>query len=256
MKKLKLYRGIAVPTTESDAVVDGIKRQGLHFSDQQYYGKFIWKDLKPNLKELFDKPDLITEDTRPATVRVETARGWHLEPIEGEQGVCFADKGTAERYALVTNRTKEKDESILISAEVEINDVVIDGRDFLYTVFGNLNTDNSTARHRAERVLVAAYGSGIRRYIEKYLDGDAMKRKVDSIAICDLVVNDLEIIEHHFNSKLVLEGRFRTIFKSSFMVKMPLSTGHIVAVERISEATHHLVPIVNVYNIVSDLQAR
>lgn len=47
-----------------------------------------------------------------------------------------ADKDTALYYAFVHNRKEENTEPLLIEFEASITDVWIDGRDFLYTVFG------------------------------------------------------------------------------------------------------------------------
>jgi hypothetical protein len=118
---MRLYRGIAVPEASVDATVEAILKNGL-LADA---GRWLLgdPDLKPRLQQLWMSAVLTTELTRP----------------EDETPVLRICACTRERdalyYACSHNRYRDDTEAVLITLEVDEADVVIDGRDFLATVF-------------------------------------------------------------------------------------------------------------------------
>ena len=68
MKSLKLYRGITVAENEVDVVIHDIKTNGLYQSEKQQWGGFIWKNIKGEIKKLYNKEFLTRDDTSPTSV--------------------------------------------------------------------------------------------------------------------------------------------------------------------------------------------
>ena len=139
MKSLTLYRGIAVSETEVELVIQDIKTNGLYQNDKQQWGGFIWKNIKNEINSLYRKEDLTRDDTSPASVWIERKNGGHREYTEGEHILFFADKIGAEYYATKHNVNKDHKIPLLITLELDIENIAIDGRDFLYTVFGSID---------------------------------------------------------------------------------------------------------------------
>ena len=102
----------------------------------------------------------------------------------------------------------------------------LDGRDFLYTVFQMGNPE------RARPIVERLFGSAILRYADRAW---ATKRgDHQRIAICDLAVQDDDVIHAHAKNTMVIGGRYDTQFCSAFMVRMPIPSERIVSVEQVS----------------------
>lgn len=229
MSNLRLYRGITVSDKETDSIIDDIKTNGLDQNEKQSWDGFIWKNLKKDIDALYQKEDLKRADTAPASKWVKTKDGGHIEYIEGEKSICFADKTGAEYYAIKHNVTKCHTAPLLITVDIEIENIVIDGRDFLYTVFSLLNPKDLAKTKRQSNKLKGLYGNKIEYYIEKIIKHPNSEKN----AICDLVIFDNEIIIEHYTNKKVIGGRFNTIFKSAFCGKVPILPNQIINVERL-----------------------
>jgi hypothetical protein len=112
----------------------------------------------------------------------------------------------------------------LISFDANLQDVIIDGRDFLYTLF-QLG-DPQRARPIAERV----YGQKILQYLDRAwatMDGD------QRIAMCDLATQDNDLVRAHAKNKAVISGRYGTRFRTAFMVQTPVPAERINSVDTI-----------------------
>src|SRR5215475_13686125 len=117
---MRFYRGIAVPAASKRDVIHRIRSRGL------ITGEGVWTmkadDLKPRLEELWQLP-VVSFDAMPSAA-------------ETPDWVCAcADEAGASYYACRHNRSMEKDTPILITFEAEPADAVVDGRDFLFTLF-------------------------------------------------------------------------------------------------------------------------
>ncbi len=227
MKKIHLYRGITVNDNKTNQVVDNIKQNGLDWAKGSQWGGFIWKDLRENLTHLFEKEDLNREETEPNSIWVKTEKGSHREYTEGNKGICFADKIGANYYAFQHNLTSDHTIPIVIKVEVDINDTAIDGRDFLYTVFANIDRNNVEKNKRQKEKLSKIYGDKICFYIDKVI----CHPKSDKFAICDLAIIDNFIIRDHLKNEILIKGRHGTRFKSAFYVKTPIHPSKILDIE-------------------------
>ena len=194
---MHFYRGIAVPADRAPSVIAEIQSRGLLPGDGQW--EMIFNDLKPQLAELWERPALSTADTK----------------YKGEKPswVCgCGDETSAIYYATRHNRTEQDDTSLLITFDADVRNVIIDGRDFLYTVF-QLG-DPERARPIAKNI----YGDRILRYLDRaWATTDQHQR----IALCDLATQDEEVICAHQKNKVMIRGRYKTQFRTAFMVQIP-----------------------------------
>jgi hypothetical protein len=129
-------------------------------------------------------------------------------------------------YACRKNVTAVNKTSLLITFEADISDTIVDGRDFLYTAFQLGNSERTRAT--VERL----YGSAIVRYADRAWATDPHDDQ--RISICDLAVQDDEVIRAHARNATVIGGRYNTEFCSAFMVRMPIPNDRLVSVERVS----------------------
>ena len=205
---MRFYRGIAVPAHTATDVVAKIRDDGLSPGDGAW--KMNFYDLKPQLSELWQRPLISTAYTR------------HENAMPSWACAC-ADKSSAIFYATEKNLTTENNTPILISFDADLRDVIIDGRDFLYTLF-QLG-DPQRARPVAERI----YGSKIRRYLDRAWSTDNQDQR---IAMCHLATQDDAVIKAHAKNKTVIGGRPGTRFRTAFMVQTPVPAERIISVDR------------------------
>ncbi|QOZ55457.1 hypothetical protein [Bradyrhizobium sp. CCBAU 53338] len=207
---MRLYRGIAVPEVTADVTVASIRENGLLVEGRFWSGLAV-HDLKGLLDELWEIPDLSMELTRPE----------REEPLSR---ICAcARERDAMYYACSHNRKAEDTTPILISFDAHPDDVVIDGRDFLYTV---VQLGNPTLSRDA---LKQTFGPAVLRYADRaWATADQYAR----IACMDLAAQDPDVIAAHAANELVIGGRYRTRFSSAFMVRAPVPAEMIVSVER------------------------
>ena len=261
MKSLKLYRGITVAENEVDFVIHDIKTNGLYQNDKQQWDGFIWKNIKKEINTLYKKEDLTLDDTSPSSVWIgkktkKEYKNWLEAPssegggnrkyIEGENSICFADKIGAEYYASQHNLSKDKNTPLLITLDLDIENIAIDGRDFLYTVFGSIDPKDIQKTKRQTEKLKTIFGVKIEKYIEKIIEHP----NSDKFAICDLVICDDEIIIEHSRNTEIIGGRYGTIFKSAFFGKTPIPPEKIEIVEIIKENIAIPAPTITLNNIL------
>ena len=203
---MRLYRGIAVPAEIASQTINEIRDNGL------LPGKGRWTmiatDLRPRLEDLWNLPMLTASDLEVG----ETAPSW----------VCAcADREGALYYALKHNRSVDNDTPILISFEAALADVIVDGRDFLFTLFQC--GESTKARSIAERL----FGPAVLRYVDRAWQTDDQQQR---IALCKLAVQDDAVIAAHARNRTVIGGRYGTRFCSAFLVRAPVAPLLIVDV--------------------------
>jgi hypothetical protein len=108
--------------------------------------------------------------------------------------------------------------------DTEPSEVIVDGRDFLYTAF-QLG-DPQRARPIVERI----FGSSILKYIDRAW---SKQEHAERIALCDLAVQDDAVVRAHASNNIVIGGRYRTRFRSAFFVRSPVAAKRIVDVRMI-----------------------
>ena len=194
----------------------------------------MFHDLKARAESLWDLPVVRTADTRP----------------EGETPpwVCAcADEEGALYYACKHNRTQEHDTPIVISFEAEASDVLIDGRDFLYTLF------QAGVPERARLVARRLFGPRILRYVDRAW---ATKEMDERVALCDLAIQDDEVVAAHAKNRTVISGRYGTCFKSAFLVRLPVLPARIVDVRAVESQVAIPKPEVTLNDVIDWIQKR
>ena len=233
---LKLYRGIAVKCNKANEIISKIKSHGLR-GDEGFW-KFIGWRLRGHIDRLFDKQNLTTKDTR---------EGYPEFPA-----IAFADELGAYYYALHHNyRPGYIPLVIKIHLDVRKRYVYVDGRDFLYTVFGLWDKRNLAKMYEVKKVyqivsdvLRKVYGEKVLRYFQK---ASQSKDSNYRIAVCDLAVHDLEVLLAHFSSEIVIKGRYGVTFRASFFVEAPIGPEEIIEVFKPDPRKFDFTPDINLY---------
>jgi hypothetical protein len=203
---MRFHRGIAVPADAATESVAAIRALGL--VPGQGWWSMVAHNLKPRLDELWGLPVVTLAATRP----VGQTPPW----------VCACtDEAGAAYYACQHNRSTKNDTPLLITFDADAADVIIDGRDFLYTLFQM--GDRKRARPVAERL----FGSAIFRYLDRAWSSQDQEQR---LAICDLAVQDDAVVRAHAANEAVVEGRHGTRFRNAFMVRVPVPSERIVDV--------------------------
>ena len=219
---LTLYRGITVPESSFKKVKQEITRRGLVQNTERTW-KMESVDLRQKLDALFVNDALSTKDTRPS-ILVEEGNGSYRKLVDSFHVVCACgDELGASYYASMHNKTDRNNVPLIIKFQADISNVQIDGKDFLYTAFQM----GSTGRQRDK--ILEYFGDSVSRYLDK-----AWKSRENDfkIAICDVAIQDFEVIEAHYNNQTVIGGRHNTVFCSAFQVALPVESRNIVDLYR------------------------
>jgi hypothetical protein len=217
---LRLYRGIAVQEAAADSVIDAIRRDGLIVEGRFWSGLAV-RDLKPRLEDLWRSSTLTMEITRP-------------EDLPELPRICAcADPSSAMYYACRHNRKGDHTASILIEFDADPDHVIVDGRDFLYTV---IQLGNPVASREA---LERGFGTHVLRYADRAWSTPIADQST-RIACCDLATQDPSVIRAHASNSLVIGGRHSTRFSSALMVEAPVPPANVVSVERVDCRTYML----------------
>jgi len=222
---MRFFRGIAVPEEKVERVVATIESQGLS-RDQGEFWRMHFRH-PGDLDALFAKPDLALEDTRPNGAEVDS-------------GVCACgEEAGAAYYAWQHNRKGENTTPIIIEFDVPDDAVSIDGRDFLYTVF------QLGEPELARPVLEGVFGERILRYADR-----AWTSKEQSVVLCDLACHDPRVIRAHHANRAVLGGRYDTVFRNAFIVRLPIGASSIIRVQSPTERAALLRPEIMLGNLL------
>jgi hypothetical protein len=210
---MRLYRGIAVPERAARQCIADICSNGLPVVRGRW--QLLFHDLKPRLDDLRAQDTITLSDTRAT----EDPPDW----------ICAcAQQAGALYYACHHNRSKDHNTPLLITFEAK--DIIVDGRDFLYTLF-QLG-EPSVARPAAIQI----FGPGISRYLDRAWASDDQGQRV---SLCDLAIQDESVIVAHGSNQTVIGGQHGTVFQNAFMVRAPVAARSIDDVRIVDE----LVPI-------------
>jgi hypothetical protein len=125
----------------------------------------------------------------------------------------------------VHNKSAEDDTPILITFDADVSDAIVDGRDFLYTAF------QFGDPKRARSIIEPIFGSAILRYADRAWSTEGRER----VVLCDLAVQDDDVVLAHAANKTVIAGRSHTRFRSAFLVRTPVGANRVVDVRIVDE---------------------
>jgi len=201
---MKLFRGIAVPKHQLESTIEHIRLNGI--IDQSKTRRPMKQFPLNHLNTLHLKPDLSREETRQETRSIDA--------------VCACgDKDGALYYATKHNINKTDNAPIIIEMDVKKSSLVIDANDFLYTAFQFSNPA------KAKPILEKCFGSAILKYANKAWSSQDQNFR---IAQCDLAIQDPAVIEAHHANDIVIAGRWKTVFRSAFTIKLPILPESII----------------------------
>ena len=205
---MRFFRGISVPAEKADATISAIQHNGL-VPDVGWM--MIWeKVIQP--EHMLEKHDLSLNDTRGP-----------YETLPVAICACGEPSG-AEFYAWHANRKAEGDTPIMIEIEADVGNVAVDGRDFLYTAFqlGSLQ--------RTGQTLEKLFGPAVLNYAHRAWKTDDTSKR---IALCDLAIHDHRVVTDHYSNRLVIGGRYTTVFRNAFKIRLPIAATNIVKVSKL-----------------------
>lgn len=208
----KLYRGIAIAPQDLPRLEKELAEEGLRWSKSSSWSTQVC-DLRGRLAELTADPTLSTQATR----RTEKQR---------EFLCACGDWDGAAYYATRHNVTKDHTSSLILSFEAPASEVIVDGKDLLYTLF---QAGPSPARRKA---VASAYGTRAIEYLERAWQSEDQNYR---IAMCDVACQDAAVVRAHYRNRLVLAGRHETRFRSAFCVLTPFPTA-VVKIETLDRS--------------------
>ncbi|WP_173050859.1 hypothetical protein [Bosea sp. ANAM02] len=198
------YRGIAVSPDRLEPVLSAIKDRGLGVEKLGFWA--------PDLYRLPEPPRALLQ-------QMPIPRG-HLQ-IEAPIPAVYAtaDRDTALYYALKHNRNAKSAASILISFQAPLDDVMVDGRDLLYTAA------SAVPRPDLRALLVKVFGEALLPYLDAaWATSDGLQR----ITIIDLAVHDPKVIRSHYANRVLFRARNGIPFRSAFVVPTPIPKSRIL----------------------------
>lgn len=208
-----LYRGVALDPATADADRQAIGETG------RLAAKSFWRNTMAS----------------PAEVR-RMAAGLAASPA-GARDAIDALPQTPLTYACARfddaafYARREKGIPFVISFEVPLEQVAIDGKDFLYTVFQFWDQNGDSHREQVRGKLAALFGPAILPWFD--LAGKEREQQA-RIGLCDLATFDLSAIEAHHANRIGILGRHGTRFRSAFALPEQIDPASVLAVEDVA----------------------
>jgi hypothetical protein len=119
--------------------------------------------------------------------------------------------------------------------------VMVDGRDFLYTLF------QFGYPERARPVARQLFGVGIESYLERAW---STRNQNERVALCDLAAQDDAVILAHASSETVICGRYGTRFRNAFLVHLPIPPARILGVSQLETSRTLPVPAITLTDLL------
>jgi hypothetical protein len=117
---------------------------------------------------------------------------------------------------------------LVIAFRASLDDIYVDGRDFLVTAFQLFDRGSRQYLDSQRDVLAKLFGPAVLPYFDKSSATEDMQVR---IALGNIACFDRAVIEHHYSNRLVIAGRYGTFFRSAFFVKAPVASGRISGVD-------------------------
>lgn len=225
---MRFYRGMSVSSDRADAIAADIRTNGLVPSPEAEW-RIVFFDRRRNIDTLRAKPDLTTKDTRD-----------EYELSDSFICACGGETGAAW-YALHHNGHDDDSSPLLITFSAEIDNVYIDGRDFLYSLFqGGRSSEREDA-------LLRIFGRSAHAYAERAWNAPSNQESY-RIAMCDLACQDPRVVLDHYSNSALVEGRFNTRFESAFLIRCPIAASRIESVIQ-PEDRYNFTPTLRLYDL-------
>ena len=206
MKKIILYRGINCLNNNSK---NSIIENGIEGTEGEMYEFYFRNMLKPlneiNINDYSDSNELFPESISRAFC-------------------ACGDEMSASYYACIHNKGNYP---LVIKFQTSLDNIYIDGRDFLYTVFQLWDMKSTNNFDNVRQSLKNLFGEAILKYFDLCkAEKDHKKR----IIYCNYACHDNDVKLAHLSNQKVIKGRYKTHFKSAFIIKAPISKEDILDV--------------------------
>jgi hypothetical protein len=209
------YRGITTTINKAESTLRNIKQDGLSGNEGN------WKLEIPDVSDVRQRLNNILSSEKPSADDI-----FKDTPFKG---ICACgDENGALYYALCHNKSDNNSVSIIIKFIADLDNIYIDSRDFLCTVFQLWDRETTTLKEKQLLILERLYGNGIDKYFSKCISTTDQQVR---IAMGNLAAFDPEIIKDHYNNKKTIAGRYNTHFCSAFFVKAPIAASSILKCE-------------------------
>lgn len=209
------HRGVALDPTTADADVEAIRRTGRLAANAR------WGGTMPNPAEV---RRIAADLAKSAASARKTIDGLPQTPLT----YACARFDDAAFYA-----RRAKGRPVVISFEAPVEDVAIDGRDFLYTVFQLWDQSGDGYREDVRTSLAALFGPSILTWFD--LAG-RKSTQAARIGLCDLATFDLAAVVAHRANTICIQGRHGTRFRSAFAVLEQVDPASVLVVEEVAES--------------------
>lgn len=212
MTTLTLYRGIAVPEQLSQATISQIQSNGLSGTEGKW--QFELPEItavRVQMDSLLSRPDLTCQ---------------HIFGETHRDGICASGTAAgAEYYALRHNFTAgENNSPIVIAFTASLDEVYVDGRDFLCTAVQLWDRHSRERMEQQAAILSELFGPAVHRYFAAACETQDQSRR---IALCNLAAFDAAVVQAHIRNNKTIRGRHRTLFQSAFFVTAPIDVSQI-----------------------------
>lgn len=133
----------------------------------------------------------------------------------------------AARYAL-----RNEGLPAVIAIELPFEEVAIDGKDLLYTVFQLWDRSQKHHLPQVREILNTVFGTATVKWFDLAASESAQAAR---IGLCDLAVHDLSAIQAHHANEIPLAGRYNTLFRSAFDLPTKVDAAAILSVEDVTQ---------------------
>lgn len=220
LEHVTLYRGLAVPFAEVQRVTADIIDHGLCKVDAMHWGSTMASPLEI-------RRQAVELGKTPGTIRDR------IQEMSGRHVICgCGDILGATIYAQTYSRTDDERCCLLITYSMPVGDLIIDGKDFLYTVFQFWDRNHARHREIVRDVLEIIFGKSILPYFDA---AAGLKDTIERVGICDLACVDVDVIRVHAQNSLLVHGRYNTKFCSAFQMQAPVPAERIISVARVTQ---------------------
>lgn len=211
MKTFTFFRGIAVRSEEAERIIGNIRNHGMSGSEGHWQLSVPDPEIvRENLDTFFAMENLSRDDMSASTAcRV----------------ICACGRSDdASYYATRHNASPEHDQPLVIELIAELEEICVDGRDFLYTAFQLWDSESDAFQEWQASVLRDLFGTAVDRYFAAVLRS---KKQGYRIAMADLASVDPHVVQAHYENDSAILGRYGTRFCSAFFVKTPVSAERV-----------------------------
>jgi hypothetical protein len=213
----RFHRGVALNPAAAEADIQAIRRTG------ELVAKAVWG------RNALPRPDEVRRVTEGLVAAPAGARAALDALPQTPVTYACARFDDAAFYARPTKGAPK-----VIAFECALDDVAVDGRDFLYTVFQLWDREGTGHLDRVRRTLATLFGEAILPWFDRASRLDRRDQQSARIGLCDLATCDLAVIEAHHRNATAIVGRYGTCFRSAFAVPQKVDPADVVAVEDVA----------------------